>query len=155
MDELISIDDRVWALIDRYDLHGTPDNPVDLVNLSRLENEFPLVVEDLSAMEVAGYVIPPHGDISPNNTSPIFVHRTLGPIARRLTYAHEIGHALHGHAGALSLASMDEWFMDRVERDAWIVAAQLLVPVDTMARYETIDAIAAVCMVPRKLVELA
>ncbi len=105
MDELISIDDRVWALIDRYDLHGTPDNPVDLVNLSRLENEFPLVVEDLSAMEVAGYVIPPHGDISPNNTSPIFV--------------------------------------------------QLLVPVDTMARYETIDAIAAVCMVPRKLVELA
>jgi Zn-dependent peptidase ImmA (M78 family) len=124
------------------------------VNLSRLEDAFPLLIEDLSGMDVAGYVIPPDGDISPDNTAPVYIHKRLGPIDRRLAYAHEVGHALHGHAGALTLRQLDEWFLDRAELEAWRVAAQLLIPVEAIVQFETVDRIARACLAPPELVKL-
>lgn len=149
---MIDIEERVARLIDAYDLHGTFEQPVDVVNLAPLEEWFPITIADLTVAQISGFVLP----IAPESTRPVPITlcRTLDADAARLVYAHEVGHALYGHEGAFTLMELDRWFQDRSEREAWRVAAQLLVPVDAIARYETVDRIASACRVPAFLVEM-
>lgn len=44
--------------------------------------------------------------------------------------------------------------MDRAEREAWTVAARLLVPIQTVIDHGETDAIAAVCDVPGWMIDL-
>lgn len=149
------VDEQVTAIIQRYQLHGTTAYPSEYVNLAPLEDMFPILLRPLHEWGVQGFVIPPIGVVSTSNPAPVTLDIRLTAHVARLAYAHEIGHGLHGHQGAFVLAEMDQWFVRRAEREAWAVAARLLVPIQTVIDYETTEAIATACDVPEWLVDLA
>jgi len=144
----------VTDLIHHYDLHGRYDAPVDNVNLEPLENLFPMIRRDISVCGMDGYVIPPRGEITESNPAIITIDRRLGQMYSRLVYAHEIGHALYGHEGAFKMTDIDRRLIDREERDAWAVAARLLVPLEAVVRHQERARIAAACFVPEWLLDL-
>lgn len=150
------VKDQARILIDQYNLHFRRGRPLEYVSLEPLEPLFPLVVRDLSDWGMDGCVIPPSGEITPSNPAVINVHKGLSKQRQRIIHAHEIGHALNDHAGAFKWeeAKMDLWFADREEREAWEVAAMLLVPIDTVVTYQDASRIATICDVPEWLVGL-
>ena len=141
------IDERVEELIQRFHLHtnGIP------VNLTGLEVIFPVKRRDLHLSGVTGFT-----SNRADGTSVIVISTELGDIDSRLAYAHEIGHILHGHSGTLRVMQIDEWFHNHQERDAWKVAAELLIPVEEVAKHHEWSAasIATLCEVPEWLVRL-
>ncbi len=58
----------------------------------------------------------------------IGVNRQLGSAARRLTLAHESGHIISFHPGMNYTCERNAWFKSKLEHEAQIVAAYLLVP---------------------------
>ncbi len=148
------VEETVAQLIDSFDLHGTTERPVHRVNLAPLEEWFPITRRPLRALGLAGYVLAADHPVSAERSINIVLASELTAYRTRLAYAHEIGHALHGHEGATLFDNLDSWFTDRFEREAWRVAAQLLVPVDAIATYQTVQAISQACDVPEKLVRL-
>ncbi len=151
---MFTIAEYVNDLIDHFDLHGTYNAPVDHVNLDPLENLFPMLRREIASCGMDGYVIPPHGEITESNPAIITIDRRLGPLYSRIVYAHEIGHALYGHEGAFKMTDIDRRMADREERDAWSVAARLLVPPEAVVRHEERTRIAAACFVPEWLLDL-
>lgn len=151
---ITDVAEAVARLIDRYDLHGSYEAPIDRVDLWPLEDLFPIMRRDIAAWGIDALVIPPAGEIGHGNPAIVTIGDHLDDYHARLAYAHEIGHALHGHAGTLRMAGLDKWFDNRAELEAWRVAAQLLVPVDTIVRMEETALIAAACGVPPWLVGL-
>lgn len=85
----------------------------------------------------------------------VSVRRDLGPLNRRCTLAHELGHAALDH---LVDADLPDWLIERQERDADRWAARLLISEVDYAVAESIHpnagAIAAELGVTRHLVEV-
>jgi len=126
------------------------------VSLSPLESLFHVRHADLRPFQLAGSCIPPTGGrLTPETPARIVLDAALDDYCERLAYAHEIGHGLMGHAGALMMGSIDQWFVDKAEREAWEVASLLLVPYDAITRYGDLHTIALACEVPEHLVSLA
>lgn len=143
--------DSILRLIDDYRLHQWM-----LVKLAPLEALFPVRHADLDVFRIAGSCIPPpDGLISPATPARVVLDCGLDDYSARIVYAHEIGHALAGHAGELMTIALDAWFGDKAEREAWEVAALLLVPYDAISRYQDLYVIALMCEVPEHLVSLA
>ena len=121
---------------------------------------FPLRVDDLSEYDLAGMVVCPADgtEITDDNPAYVAVHSGLDRPMQRLIYAHEVGHAILGHEGQLRLSEMDSWFTNRLEREAWQVAAQLLVPQSLLwaaAQHGWSPShVAALCAVPEWLVAM-
>ncbi len=143
----------LWSLIREYRLHenGVP------VDLSPLSNLFVPV----TAMEIGtpDFVVMPQGSGDLSMSRP--AHIVLADdheLPWRVRYAHEIAHALCRHTGSLRMIQVDGWFHDRQEREAWQLAAHLLIP--SRVIYEggwsewTMSDIAAACGVPEWLVEM-
>jgi hypothetical protein len=135
-------------LIDIYELHrqGVP------VDISPLEHAFPLDLQDLSGSGVMAFVVPARG----RRAARVVIDQGCPRRQRRWLYAHEVAHAALGHDGSLSVLKVDDWFHDRAEREAWHLAAELLVPDDIIFRRGnwTEAEIAALCEVPVELVQL-
>lgn len=145
----------VWDIIQTYDLHHDYDAPLEFVTLEPLEGLFPLIERDLTSWGIDGFVIPPQEPITEDNPAIITVNSRLDWFHRRLAYAHEIGHALYGHEGAFNFSELDQWHVDREEREAWQVAATMLVPVEAICIHGDASRIAQICRVPEWLVGLA
>lgn len=149
----------VHSLIAEYGLHEYLDGDDARVNLAPLEMMFPIRRDDLDEFDLAGLVLlPDGGELAPENPARVTIHDALDDSTARLIYAHEIGHAVLGHEGSLRLSEMDTWFSDRAEREAWQVAAQLLIPHQVLwlsaQQGWSLDQVAAICDVPLWLVEM-
>ncbi|MGI8405129.1 MAG: ImmA/IrrE family metallo-endopeptidase [Thermomicrobiales bacterium] len=147
--------DEVYAavqyLIEDFNLHAWMR-----VKLTPLEALFPVRHADLGSFRIMGSCVPPKdGLLSGDNPAKIVLDSGLDDYTERIAYAHEIGHGLMGHAGDFVMADSDHWFIDKAEREAWEVAALLLVPYDAITRYRHISVIALACEVPEHLVSLA
>ncbi|MGI8406020.1 MAG: ImmA/IrrE family metallo-endopeptidase [Thermomicrobiales bacterium] len=141
----------VRELIDDYQLHTWMK-----VTLAPLEAIFPIRYTDLARFQIAGSCMPPVSrSITPATPARVVLDTGLDDYRERLVYAHEIGHGLAGHAGYLEIASLDRWFADKAEREAWEVAAVLLVPQGAITRYRDRYVIALMCDVPEFVVSLA
>lgn len=143
------VHERTQRLIARYQLHSTTP-----VNLSPLEAVFPVRFDDLLPMQTLGVILPPlHGwPATTRNRAKILVDLNLGARDARLTIAHEIGHGICEHVGALSSAALG--LEHRHEREAWQVAAALLIPPRVVYEEREVSRIAAACDVPAWLVNL-
>lgn len=149
-DALVS--ERIWELVRDFDLHC--NGPHDWVRLDPLEDWFPIVRRPLKEHGIMGYVVPPSGQISASNPAPIALADHLPRHVARWVYAHEIGHALYGHEGAVSGVDPSEWQLDRDEWQAWKAAAQLLIPFEAVCYWQEKQRIASAMQVPVWLVEL-
>lgn len=143
----VDVDHHVWQLIDRFHLHdgGVP------VDLHGLEIIYPVRRRHLRLAGVTGFT-----SSRRDGGKVIVIDKTVSAVKARLVYAHEIGHILHGHPGTLRVMRVDEWFHDHQEREAWKVAAQLLVPLEEVAKNPnwSVAAVASLCEVPEWLVRL-
>lgn len=137
---------RARQLIADYGLHSTTP-----VKLWKMEDIYPIRYENLSSAGIWGMILEP---LSGWGSGParVVMHDALGPEDARIVYAHEIGHGVCQHAGALPAALLG--LSDRHERQAWAVAATLLIPHRIVMEEREIDRIAEVCMVPEWLVEI-
>ncbi len=99
-------------------------------------------------------VLPPDRDITPTTPATIYLDRRLDRCAKRQSYAHEVGHALLGHTGSVPHLDMGDWWHDSDEREAWEVAALLLIPHEAFQWGWTGQEVAAACEVEPWLVEL-
>lgn len=143
--------ERVRALIDSYDLHGDGVP----VRLSRVEDVYVPWREDLDPIGVAAYSIPSkHGQPTAMSPAHVVINSAADRIDQRLLFAHEIGHVLCEHPGSLPHLDLGEWWHERDEREAWEVAAYLLIPSQVIWHYGETVLIAAACEVPRWLVDL-
>ena len=143
---------RVAELIDHYQLHQTGT----LVKLTPLEDMFPIRYEPLARMGILGACHPPKsGEVSAANPARILLDDGMPDRLERVVYAHEVGHGILGHRGELAFGPMSEWFSGKNEREAWEVAAMLLVPREALMPYVEASTIAAICEVPEELVHLA
>jgi Zn-dependent peptidase ImmA (M78 family) len=131
--------ERLDALIARTQLHRSRI-PVDM---DRLKEEFPVDYRDLQGTDVLGFLLTLPTPI-------IVIDQSLDAYDARLIHAHEIGHALYGHRGTLRSLSVDKWFDSKAERQAWQVAAHLLIPERVFYEYRgwTVEDIAGLCGVP-------
>lgn len=143
----------IWFLIREYNLHEN-DVPVDLSPLYDL-----FVPVSAVGLGLTDFVLMPKGDAPLSTLRP--AHVVIADdddLPWSVRYAHEVAHAVCRHTGTLRLGRVDGWFHDRQEREAWQLAARLLIP--TRLIYEggfsdwTKDHIAAACGVPNWLVDL-
>ncbi len=145
------IAEAVDDLIDRHRLHdgGAP------VDLSPLEGEFVPVVRELAGSGVRAFAVPPKGGAA-TERSPVHVVLDSGRhrLDRNVLYAHEVGHIVCGHLGSLRTLDAGDWWHDRDEREAWEVAAALLIPHEAFGWAETARDVARECRVPAWLVEM-
>lgn len=134
------------TLIKAYGLHAN-EPPV---KLAPLEETFPVVLRDLSETGLRAFAY-----INETDEPYIVVDENLPEALHKVYYAHEIGHVILGHPGNLQARDVDNWFETRQERDAWSVAAELLIPRSVTIGMDEISphAIAERCEVPVKLVE--
>ncbi len=143
--------DLVEYVVNAFGLHGRTH-----VDLDPLSQHFTMRKEDLRPYRIAGYCTLPEGDrITEDDPVKIILDRHLNERDVRLVYAHEIGHGLTWNAGELAMGSIDQWFVNKAEREAWEVASVLLVPFDAIAVYQELSRIALVCDVPEQMVEIA
>lgn len=143
----IEAEDRLWSLVDRSCIHTT-GIPVDL---TALEDFYPVRRRDLHLAGLIGFT-----STQIDGSVLIVLDDRLGDHDTRLAYTHEIGHILHGHSGSLRAIEVNEWFHDHQEREAWEVAAALLIPLEEVAKHHewSVSSIAALCEVPEWLVRL-
>lgn len=144
-----AVADQILALIDEYDLHATLP-----VKLTPLEDRFWVHYRPLVRSHHAdGMLFPPRDvPITPSNPAVVLLDCDLNDHRERLTYAHEIGHALCGHLGAFAYQGMDPWFRRRLELEAWEAGAALLIPWYTW--FGDLESVAQRCHVPRWLVRM-
>lgn len=124
-----AVGEDVARLIAGYGLHAG-QGPVQLDRL--LADLFVVVDAALMAHGVLGLAQPPVHclPLSPQAKGGILVDEHLTPAERRIVLAHEIGHVVCMHIGSLNaLATGPSALDDQQEREAWQVAAALLVPV--------------------------
>lgn len=87
----------------------------------------------------------------------MWINAQLPSAERRAVIAHELGHWLNGdeHVVRMCRATSFAYYWDaRLERDATVAAARLLIPEWAVREYGTVEAIAAACEVPPWLVEI-
>jgi Zn-dependent peptidase ImmA (M78 family) len=88
----------------------------------------------------------------------MWINRQLSSAERRAVIAHELGHWLNGDElviRACRWSSFAYHWDVRLEREATITAARLLIPNWAVREYQTVQAIAAACDAPPWLVEMA
>lgn len=139
-------------LIQLYGLHASGDPEVDLSPLADL---FPWRYDDLSLLGVKGLILPPPQGWPALvcNKARVVVDETLGRgWHARLVYAHEIGHGICRHIGSAKASSLG--LSERMEREAWEVAARLLLPAEVCMEVGVIHHVAALCYVPEWLVQV-
>jgi len=141
--------DQILELIDAYDLHANLP-----VKLTALEDRFPVRYGSTRRRWRAdGMLIHPRDrPITAANPAAVILDRNLNDHRERLTYAHEIGHALCGHLGAFTYQGMDPWFRRRQELEAWEAGAALLIPWHVW--FGDLESAAQLCHVPRWLVRM-
>lgn len=139
----------VTRVIARYNLHATVP-----VCLDPLEDLFLVRFTDMSKLETSGAILTPANGwpVSPSNRARILIDYNLGRYDARLVLAHEIGHGLCHHVGHFSSEMLG--LEDKHEREAWVAAAQLLIPERVVMEEREAQQIAATCEVPVWLVEL-
>lgn len=145
-------DTSVRALIARYDLHGESASlPVPIRQVARSDGWIVRYAEGLWPLYGAAVI---HG-----LTRVMLINADVEPPFQCYAIAHEIGHALAGHAGRLQLCAgvsqrFGKWITTAQEREADRIAARLLIP-PTVA-YSGADAaeVAALCWVPAWLVDV-
>lgn len=123
------IGEDVAALIGRYRLHEG-DGPVRLDAL--VEDLCDVREASLMQNGVLGVALPTPAAaaLSPGAKGRIMVDRHLTRAERRLVIAHEIGHLILPHIGLPAAhAAEPSPCDDEQEREAWQIAAALLVPV--------------------------
>ena len=140
----------VDLMIDAYGLHEDVTAPVPIFNL---EPVFPVVRRDLDHMGIAGMVILPRElPVTECNFARVVLSDALDDDDERLVYAHEVAHGIMGHEGELRVSDMDSWFTDRSERQAWQIAARLLIPPSAWLDRGDVQRMAAAFRVPTMLV---
>jgi len=139
----------VEAAIAHYDLHESTH-----VDLWPLDDLFLIRYLDMSGMEALGTILPPPNGwpVSVDNRARILIDHDLGTDDARIVIAHEIGHGFCQHVGSASSLALG--MNDRHEREAWEVAAVLLIPERVIYEEQDVARIAAACSVPAWLVEL-
>ncbi len=88
----------------------------------------------------------------------MWINAQLSTAERRAVIAHELGHWLNGDELVIRTCRWSSFAYHwdvRLERDATITAARLLIPNWAVREYQTVQAIAAACDVPPWLVEMA
>ncbi len=108
--------DTVEYLIRRYRLHDHVP-----VRLDTLLQDFTVREYDLTPRTLGFSLVMRH-------QVHIGINRTLDSSLRRLTLAHESGHLISFHPGMNYTCERNTWFKNRLEHEAQIVAAYLLVP---------------------------
>lgn len=137
--------DTVAYLVRRYRLHDRV--PVDLGPL--LENF--TVREYNLTNRTLGFSIVMRHEVH------IGINKYLTPPQRRLTLAHESGHIISFHPDMNYTCELNTWFKSRLEHEAQIIAAYLLVPQRAARIYGdalTAHEIARCLDVPVSLVDL-
>lgn len=139
----------VRALIARYNLHGRMALPVPIRQIARDEGWRIHYTERLAPLY--GFAVV-HGSVHLMQ-----INADVTDPYQRFAIAHEMGHVLNGDRVSLHLCAaggrLAQWTSRRMERQADLAAARLLIP---PAAFEagSIAEIAAACEVPRELVEL-
>ena len=88
----------------------------------------------------------------------MWINAQLSSAERRAVIAHELGHWLNGDELVIRTCRWSSFAYHwdaRLERDANITAARLLIPNWAVREYQTVQEIAAACDVPSWLVEMA
>ncbi len=137
--------DTVEYLIRRYRLHDRVP-----VSLNTLLQHFTVREYDLSPRTLGFSLVMRH-------QVHIGINRTLDSASRRLTLAHESGHLISFHPGMNYTCERNTWFKIKLEHEAQIVAAYLLVPKLAVMCYGdrlTAQQLAARLDVPVSLVDL-
>lgn len=130
--------------VDEWSLHegGVP------VDLGPLEDHFVPHYSDLSEQGVVGY------GLFVDELGSIFIDEQLSDYERRLVYAHELGHYIAGHSASPVTSQLDDVQHSRDEREAWLVAAVLLIPPEAVEWDTSASDVAGSCRVPEWLVEM-
>jgi Zn-dependent peptidase ImmA (M78 family) len=87
----------------------------------------------------------------------MWINARLSSAERRAVIAHELGHWINGDEQVIRTcrSSSFAYHWDaRLEHDATVAAARLLIPEWTIREYRTVEAIAAACDVPTWLVQV-
>jgi len=87
----------------------------------------------------------------------MWINAQLSSAEQRAVIAHELGHWLNGDETVIRTcqwAGFAYHWDARLEREATIAAARLLIPEWAVRQYRTIDLIAAACDVPPWLVQI-
>lgn len=108
--------DTIEHLIKRYRLHDSVP-----VRISTLLEDFVVRDYDLSPRTFGFSLIMRH-------QVHIGINRRLDSATRRLTLAHESGHIISFHPGMNYTCERNAWFKSKLEHEAQIIAAYLLVP---------------------------
>ena len=141
-----TVDRLIWD----YGLHEDLEGPVPIF---KLEPIFPVERWDLAHVGLAGMVILPETrPVTESNFAPVVLSDALDDHDERIVYAHEVAHGILEHEGGLRLDEMDCWFENRSEREAWEVAARLLVPPVAWLDRGDVQRMAAAFAVPPALV---
>lgn len=145
----IDVANIINDLVGAYSLHDRMP-----VKLDALEGVFRVRFAPLRLHGLAGTCLPSSA-LPPTEDDPalIVIDDSLSEMSVRLVYAHEIGHAIHGHPGELAWQGMDSWFQDKAERQAWEVAAMLLMPWGRI--HGDVQEVSAMTYLPEHLVRLA
>ncbi len=137
--------DTIEHLIRRYHLHDRVP-----VCLDTLLQDFTIREYDLTPRTLGFSLVMRH-------QVHIGINRTLDSALRRLTLAHECGHLISFHPGMNYTCERNTWFKSKLEHEAQIVAAYLLVPKLAAICYGeqlTAQQLAARLDVPISLVDL-
>lgn len=135
----------VQRVIRELDLHeeGAP------VNITRLERVYvPYRVSNLAEVGIGGFASPLPDWLDPSEDTPAMVvvdEAEHEKYSWREIYCHEVGHLICNHLGSLRSLKVDEWFHSREEREAWEVAALLLIPTEVFEAGGTPEDIARSC----------
>jgi len=87
----------------------------------------------------------------------MWINAQLSSAERRAVIAHELGHWINGDERVIRTCRWSSFAYHwdiRLERDATVAAARLLIPEWVVREYCTVEAIAAACDVPPWLVEM-
>lgn len=125
------IAEKTDELIDRHRLHehGAP------VDLTPLNDEFLPLLRPLDDLGVPALAMPPvNGTPTADSPALVVLDESRSAQWRAIYYAHEIGHIICGHVGTLRTLDAGEWWHNRDEREAWQVAARLMIPLDAIAQ---------------------
>lgn len=137
--------DTILHLIKRYHLHD-----ILPVRLDTLLENFIVRDYDLSPRTYGFSLIMRH-------QVHIGINRRLDSARRRLTLAHESGHIISFHPGMNYTCEHNTWFKNKLEHEAQVIAAYLLVPLPLLESYGNlphVTGIAAHLDVPCSLVDL-
>jgi len=136
--------DTALSLIDYYDLHSQPYEPVPL---SRILDKFDLRFMDLPDT-TCGFTLDVERKII------IALNNRLSTELTRYVAMHEVGHVACWHPNQLNACAKGEGLYDRLETEATTVAAYVLIPQAAIADplRDTAEEISTCFIVPPELV---